>query len=155
VTPHRVPKSLPFDSVPIHTNCVHAFVTYFCSILILSSQLCLGLPLWFYAVVSSMRTAHLLCFVLLDLIPPSVSHVGFFLFATASGPALGPTQPPIKWVPWALLGVKRPGCEADHSPPSSAEVKECVALYLHSPNTPSWHGAHLKHRDTFTFIGIT
>jgi hypothetical protein len=22
------------------------------------------------------------------------------------------------------LGVKRPGCEADHSPPSSAEVKE-------------------------------
>jgi hypothetical protein len=28
-------------------------------------------------------------------------------------------------VPWALsLGVKRPECEADHSPPSSAEVKE-------------------------------
>jgi hypothetical protein len=23
--------------------------------------------------------------------------------------------------------------EADHSPPSSAEVKECVELYLHSP----------------------
>jgi hypothetical protein len=29
-------------------------------------------------------------------------------------------------------GVKRPGREADHSPPSSAEVKECVELYLHS-----------------------
>jgi hypothetical protein len=29
--------------------------------------------------------------------------------------------------------VKRPGREADHSPPSSAEVKECVELYLHSP----------------------
>jgi len=28
--------------------------------------------------------------------------------------------------------VKRPGREADHSPPSSAEVKECVELYLHS-----------------------
>jgi len=27
-------------------------------------------------------------------------------------------------VPWALsLGVKRPGREADHSPPSSTEVK--------------------------------
>jgi hypothetical protein len=39
--------------------------------------------------------------------------------------ALGPTQPPIHWVPGALsLGVKRPGREADHSPPSSAEVKE-------------------------------
>jgi uncharacterized membrane protein YqjE len=26
-----------------------------------------------------------------------------------------------------------------------------VELYLHSPNTPSWHGAQLKHRDNFTF----
>jgi hypothetical protein len=33
------------------------------------------------------------------------------------------------------LGVKRPGCEADHSPPSSADVKEYVELYLHSYNT--------------------
>jgi hypothetical protein len=39
------------------------------------------------------------------------------------------------------MGVKRPGREADHSPPSSAEVKECVELYLHSPNTSSWRGA--------------
>jgi hypothetical protein len=38
------------------------------------------------------------------------------------------------WVPGALtLGVKWLGREADHSPPSSAEVKECVGLYLHSP----------------------
>jgi hypothetical protein len=29
--------------------------------------------------------------------------------------------------------VKRPEREADHSLPSSAEVKECVELYLHSP----------------------
>jgi hypothetical protein len=36
----------------------------------------------------------------------------------------GPTQPPIQWIPGALsLGVERPGCEADHSPPSSAEVQ--------------------------------
>jgi hypothetical protein len=28
-------------------------------------------------------------------------------------------EPPILWVP----GVKRPGHEADHSPPTSAEVK--------------------------------
>jgi amino acid transporter len=50
--------------------------------------------------------------------------IGIFLF-TASRMDLGPTQPPIKWVPWGLsLGVKRPGREADHSPPSSAEVKE-------------------------------
>jgi hypothetical protein len=47
--------------------------------------------------------------------------------------ALGPTQPHIQWVPGALsLEVKQPGREADHSPPSSAEVKECVELYLNS-----------------------
>jgi hypothetical protein len=66
--------------------------------------------------------------------------------------ALGPTQPPIQRVPGALsMGVKRPGREADHSPPSSAEVKEWVEPYIHSPNTPSWRRAYLKHRDNFTF----
>jgi len=39
------------------------------------------------------------------------------------------------------LGVKRPGREADNSPPYSTEVKECVELYFHSPNTSSWRGA--------------
>jgi hypothetical protein len=37
----------------------------------------------------------------------------------ASTLAVGPTERPIRWVP----GVKRPGRVADHSPPSSAEVK--------------------------------
>jgi hypothetical protein len=35
------------------------------------------------------------------------------------------------------------GREADHSPPSRAEVKEWVELYIYSPNTPSWRGAQL------------
>jgi hypothetical protein len=35
------------------------------------------------------------------------------------------------------------GREADHSPPSGAEVKERVELYLYSPSTPSWRDAHL------------
>jgi hypothetical protein len=40
-----------------------------------------------------------------------------------SRPVLGPIQSPIQWVTEALsLGVKRLGREADHSPPSSAEV---------------------------------
>jgi hypothetical protein len=69
----------------------------------------------------------------------------FFSKPTASRTALGPTQPPIQWVLRALsLGVKRPGREADHSPPSSVEVKEWMELYIHSPNTPSWRGAQLK-----------
>jgi hypothetical protein len=52
-------------------------------------------------------------------------------------PALGPTQPPIQLV----LGAKRSGREADNSPPSSTEVKECVAPHLH-PNTSSWRDAN-------------
>jgi hypothetical protein len=35
------------------------------------------------------------------------------------------------------------GREADHSPPSSAEVKEWVELYIYSLNTPSWRGTQL------------
>jgi hypothetical protein len=68
--------------------------------------------------------------------------LGIFLFTTASRTALEPIQPPIQWVPAApFLGVKRPGREADHSLPSSAEVSEWVALCPHSPNTSSWRGA--------------
>jgi hypothetical protein len=64
---------------------------------------------------------------------------------------MGPTQLPIQWVSGALsLGVKRSGREADHSLSSTAEIKEWVELYLHSPNTPSWRGAQLKHSDNFT-----
>jgi hypothetical protein len=65
-----------------------------------------------------------------------------FFHATASGPALGPTQPPIQWVPGALSLEVKPAREADHSPPSSVEVRRSRmrSLYLHSPNTPSWRG---------------
>jgi hypothetical protein len=50
---------------------------------------------------------------------------GIFLFSTASRPALGPIQPPIKWVAGALAPwVKRPGRESDHSLPSSVVVKK-------------------------------
>jgi hypothetical protein len=59
---------------------------------------------------------------------------GNFSRHTASRTALRPTHPPIQWAPGALsLGVKRLGREADHSSPSSAEVKECVEIYLHYP----------------------
>jgi hypothetical protein len=51
--------------------------------------------------------------------------LGIFLFTTASRTAQGPTQPPIQWVPGVLSrGVKRSGREADHTPPSSGEIKE-------------------------------
>jgi hypothetical protein len=47
-----------------------------------------------------------------------------FLFSVSSRLVLGPTQPPIQWVPGVLSpGVKRPEREADYSPTSS-EVKK-------------------------------
>jgi hypothetical protein len=50
--------------------------------------------------------------------------LGIFLFTTTSRTVLGPTQPPIQWVPGVLsLGVKWRWREADHCPSSSAEVK--------------------------------
>jgi hypothetical protein len=38
----------------------------------------------------------------------------------------------------SVPGVKRPGLGVDHTPPSSAEVKERVELYLYSLCGPSW-----------------
>jgi hypothetical protein len=52
------------------------------------------------------------------------SEQGMFFFTTMSRLALGPTEPPIQWVPGAFhLRAMRPGREADHSLLSNAEVK--------------------------------
>jgi hypothetical protein len=55
-----------------------------------------------------------------------------------SGLVLGPTQPPIQWVPGALsLRLKRPGRDADQS---SVEVKSAWN-YTPLTYTSSWYGA--------------
>jgi hypothetical protein len=62
------------------------------------------------------------------------------LFTVASRPALGHNQPPFQWVSRAVSsGVKRQGLEADHSPPSSAEVNggQVIASFL---RTSLWRG---------------
>jgi hypothetical protein len=51
-------------------------------------------------------------------------------------------------------GVKRPDREADHSPPTSVEIKNAWNYSSAPPNTPSGRGAQLKHRENFTFIII-
>jgi hypothetical protein len=67
----------------------------------------------------------------------------FILFTTASRPALGPTQPTIQWVPKALSPeVKQPGREADHSPISSAEVKNAWSFVSIHP--VRLHGVMLR-----------
>jgi hypothetical protein len=55
-----------------------------------------------------------------------------------------------------IPGGKAAGAWSWPLTPSSAEIKKCVELYLHSPNTPSLRGAQLKkHRDNFTFTFTT
>jgi len=58
-----------------------------------------------------------------------LARLGIFLFATASRWALGPTQPPIQWVP----GVKRPGRKSDYSHTYGVEVKN-VWIYASTPS---------------------
>ena len=43
-------------------------------------------------------------------------------FSHLSRPALGPTQPPVQWVPGFSGGKERPALGVDSSPPSSAVV---------------------------------
>jgi hypothetical protein len=70
-----------------------------------------------------------------------------FLLASASRPAMGPTQPPAQWVSgggggrYFPGGKARPGRDADHSTPSGAEVENEQELYLLSPQAPQWRVA--------------
>jgi hypothetical protein len=76
-------------------------------------------------------------------------HGTIFLFSTASRPDLGPTQPPIQLVPGATsLRINWSGREADHSFPSSVEVKNGEAI-PQLPHISSRHCAY-KHRDNST-----
>jgi hypothetical protein len=56
-----------------------------------------------------------------------------------SRPALGPTQPPVRWVLWLLpLGQSSWGGGNDYPHSSSTEVKMSRALPL-LPSVPAWH----------------
>jgi hypothetical protein len=47
-----------------------------------------------------------------------------FLFATASRPILGPTQPPMQWISGPVSpGIKRSGRGAEHLSPCSADIE--------------------------------
>jgi hypothetical protein len=66
-----------------------------------------------------------------------------FIFSTLSRPALRFTQPPIQLIP----GVKWPGHEADHSSPTSAEVKK---MWIYTSIPIHFHGVVLNWLSTGT-----
>jgi hypothetical protein len=62
-----------------------------------------------------------------------IARRDIFLFSTSSRADLGLIQSPIEWIPGALSpGVKRPEREADHSPPTSADIKN-TWIYIFTP----------------------
>jgi hypothetical protein len=70
-----------------------------------------------------------------------------FLFPKTYRLASRPAQPPAEWVPRVLpSGVKLPGHEVDHLPPSSARVKNERSCTSTSPTCP-----HAKHRNNSAF----
>jgi hypothetical protein len=85
------------------------------------------------------------------LVFDSQQGVVIFLFATVSRMGMGPTQPPIQWVPGLLsLGVKQLKHEADHSP------HLVLRSGMHGPIFPFpqyifmvW--CLVRHKENFTF----
>jgi hypothetical protein len=60
--------------------------------------------------------------------------VGSRIFSALSRPALRSTQPPIQWIPGAVSQeAKQLGREADHSPPTSSELKK---MWIYTSTSP-------------------
>jgi hypothetical protein len=73
-----------------------------------------------------------------ELLCVYIQHIYIYLFSAPvqTGPGAHPASYTIGT--GSFPGVKRPGRGLDHPPPSSAEVKERVQLYLYSPSGPLW-----------------
>jgi hypothetical protein len=63
----------------------------------------------------------------------------YFLFFETSRGRMGPTQPPVQWVPGSFPGGKATGAGSNYPPPSPAEVKNEWSKTCTPPIRP--HGA--------------
>jgi hypothetical protein len=74
-------------------------------------------------------------------IPGRYSEGNIFSSPPCPGRLWGPLSHLCNW----YLGIKRTESQADHSPPSSVDVKN-VCTYTSTPNTSSWHCTSLRER---------
>jgi hypothetical protein len=77
---------------------------------------------------------------------------GIFLYSTAFRPALGSTQPPIQEI--LSPRVEQLGRQADHSSPSTAEIKNDGVIPPLPPVSLSHAVSLLKRRNNFTIITV-
>ena len=113
-----MPRRLPWASFPI-----------FCSLFILSMVWAADRAVNITQIIVDWGSSR--CSYGLD--GPGIESRWGLDFSHQSWPALGPTQPPVQRVPGFSPGVKAAGAWRWPSTPSSAEVKERVELYFHSP----------------------
>jgi hypothetical protein len=88
----------------------------------------------------------------MSMLPPLTTSLHGVTTQQISRPVVGLTQPPIQWVTEALsLEEKWPGRESNHSPSSSADVKNPWS-YTSTPQYTFMAWCLLKnHRDNFMF----
>jgi hypothetical protein len=63
---------------------------------------------------------------------------------------LGPTQPPIQWVPGSCLKVKRPGRGANRSAPPPPATSEVKTDWSYTSTPPVW--LRSVYREHFAFL---
>jgi hypothetical protein len=73
---------------------------------------------------------------------PRYGQEFLLLHLVQTGSGVDPTSSYTMGTGGSFPGVKRPGREAEHSPPTSTEVKK-TWIYTFTPHTPSWRSAHL------------
>jgi hypothetical protein len=110
-------------SVLLHITCFHVSHANLCWNL--KINVFLFLKLFFHNTGAAVGIETVLWLDDRGIRSSSPGRVNNFHFSTLSEPALGSFQPPIHWVTRAFSpGLKRPGREADHLPPASAEIKK-------------------------------